>query len=194
MQPVVSSATPIKIENNDKSKSSNLFFGFNIKKDFLIPLPKKFRNNKFCDAKFIVFLDVNGNKIMDANEVPVENIVLRMNDYEVITNEQGAASFINISFAKYKLQVLPLVDMGSWFPNVGDSLEVCGPEPIYLPFSKGVQVYGLVELDREEFAGQIFDKLDVSRFRIYLIDSTGKTFSSITDNKGNFSFYVPYAK
>jgi hypothetical protein len=126
--------------------------------------------------------------------VPLENVVLRMNDYEVITNENGAASFINISFAKYAFQVFPLVDMGAWFPNVGDSLEVCGPEPIYIPFSKGVHVYGNVELDREAFAGELFDKLDVSRFKIYLIDSTGKTYSSITDMNGNFNFYVPYER
>lgn len=177
-----------------KVNNSSYFIGCNIKKDLFIPLPKRFRNSKYCDAKFIVFLDVNGNKKMDEGEVPVENVVLRMNDFEVITNEQGAANFINISFAKYAFQVLPLIDVGAWFPNVSDSLEVCGPEPIYIPFSKGVHVYGNVELDREAISGSLFEKLDVSRFKIYLIDSTGKTFSSITDMDGNFNFYVPYEK
>jgi hypothetical protein len=84
--------------------------------------------------------------------------------------------------------------MGSWFPNVGDSLEICGPEPIYLPFSKGVQVYGNVELDREALSGSLFEKLDVSRFKIYLTDSTGKVYTTLTDMNGNFNFYVPYEK
>jgi len=181
-------------ENNERITNSSYFIGFNIKKDLFIPLPKRLRNSKYCDAKFIVFLDVNGNKRMDDGEVPVENVVLRMNDYEVITNDQGAASFINISFAKYAFQVFPLIDVGAWFPNVNDSMEVCGPEPIYIPFTKGVHVYGNVELDREQFSGELFDKLDVSRFKIYLIDSTGKTYSSITDMNGNFNFYVPYEK
>jgi hypothetical protein len=177
-----------------RSRSTSVFFGFNVKRDFNIPMPKKFRNNKYCDAKFVVFLDLNGDKIMNENEVAVENVVLRMNEFEVITDAKGSASFINISFAKYKLQVLPLIDMGSWFPNVSDSLEVCGPEPIYLPFSKGVQVYGNVELDREAQSGEIYQKLDVSRFKLYLTDTTGKVYSSLTDINGNFSFYVPYAK
>jgi len=192
---ITTTGVPTISTNNEKKQfSQGTLFGINIKKDFAIPIPKRFRNNKFCDSKFVVFLDVNGNNKMDEGEVPVENVVLRMNDYEVITNDKGAASFINISFAKYKLQVFPLVNVGTWFPNVPDSMEVCGPEPIYIPFTKGVQVYGLVELDREEFAGQLFEKLDVSRFKIYLVDSTGKTHTSITDNRGNFNFYVPYAK
>jgi hypothetical protein len=188
---------PVPVVSSDRTKknvSQGSIFGLNIKQDFGIPIPKKFRNTKFCDSRFIVFLDANGNGKMEDAEVPVENIVLRMNEFEVITNDKGSASFINISFAKYKLQVFPLIDLGSWFPNVPDSMEVCGPDPIYIPFTKGVNVYGVVELDREEYAGQLFDRLDVSRFKIYLIDSTGKSFTSITDNKGNFNFNVPYSK
>jgi len=185
----------VQVEELDKrtiTKSFNL--GFTIKKDFSIPIPKRLRKNKFCDAKFVVFLDVNGNNRMDEGEVPVENVVLRMNDFEVITDDKGMASFINMAFAKYRMQVFPLVDMGSWFPNVSDSADVCGPDLMYVPFSKGVQVYGGVELDREAYSGELFDKLDISRFKIYMVDSTGRTFSSITDNKGNYNFYVPYAK
>jgi len=183
------------IEESDKRSINESFaLGATIKKDFGIPIPKRLRNNKFCDAKFVVFLDVNGNGIMDEGEVPVENVVLRMNDFEVITDESGHGSFINMAFSKYKLQVFPLVDMGSWFPNVNDSMDVCGPDLMYIPFSKGVQVMGGIELDRESFTGEIFQKLDVSRFKIYLIDTTGKTHTSITDSRGNYSFYVPYAK
>ncbi len=185
----------VQIQELDKRTTTESFnLGFSIKKDFSIPIPKRLRKNKFCDAKFVVFLDVNGNGRMDEGEVPVENVVLRMNDYEVITDEKGMASFINMAFAKYRMQVFPLIDMGSWFPNVSDSADVCGPDLMYVPFSKGVQVYGGVELDREAYTGELFDKLDISRFKIYMVDSTGRTFSSITDNKGNYSFYVPYAK
>jgi hypothetical protein len=184
-----------KAEETDKrtiNKTLNL--GFTIKKDFSIPIPKRFRKNKFCDAKFVVFLDVNGNHIMDVGEVPVENVVLRMNEFEVITDDKGMASFINMAFSNYRLHVFPLVDMGSWFANVSDSVNVCGPDLMYIPFSKGVQVSGGVELDRESFTGELFEKLDVSRFKIYMIDSLGKTYSAITDNKGNYNFYVPYSK
>ena len=183
------------IEGSQKrSTDKSLLIGFTLKKDFAIPVPKRFRNKKYCDANFVVFLDVNGNGKMEPSEVPVENIVLRMGEYEVITDEKGKAGFINASFAKYHVQVIPLIDMGSWFPNIEDSVDVCGPELMYIPFTKGTQVYGTVELDHESYSGELFDKLDVSRFKIYMIDSSGRTFSSITDNKGNFSFYVPHAR
>ena len=180
--------------NQTRITDKSVLFGVTLKKNFAIPIPKRFRNKKFCDANFVVFLDVNGNGKMEESEVPVENIVLRMGEYEVITDEKGRAGFVNTSFAKYHVQVIPLIDMGSWFPNIDDSVDVCGPDLMYIPFTKGTQVYGTVELDHETYSGEIFDKLDVSRFKIYLIDSAGRTFSSITDNKGNFNFYVPHAK
>ncbi|MFN6038205.1 MAG: hypothetical protein ACK452_07045, partial [Bacteroidota bacterium] len=133
--------------NNKRITDKSFLLGFTLKKDFAIPIPKRFRKKKFCDANFVVFLDVNGNSKMDDGEVPIENVVLRMNDFEVITDDKGKAGFINMSFAKYHVQVIPLIDMGSWFPNVGDSVDVCGPEIMPIPFSKGTQVYGNVELD-----------------------------------------------
>jgi hypothetical protein len=183
------------IQTSDiKSKSQSFQFGMGVKKDFGIPIPKKFRKSRFCNANFKVFLDVNGNKKFDTDEIPLENIVLRMNDFEVLSNEKGEASFINMAMAVYKLQVLPLVDVGAWFPVTPDSMDVCGPNIIYIPFSKGVEILGNVVIDREKFSAGINEKIDISRIKIFLIDTLGKTISAITDNRGNFKFYVPYGQ
>lgn len=183
------------LESSDKkNKSKNLQLGVGIKKDFGIPIPKKFRKKLFCNANFKVFLDINGNKKFDADEIPLENIVIRMNEFEVLSNEKGEASFINIGLGKYNIQILPLVDIGAWFAVVPDSMDVCGPAVIYIPFSKGVQILGNVQIDREKFSSDITEKIDISRIKIFLVDSLGKVVTSVTDNHGNFKFYVPYGK
>lgn len=183
------------LEPTDKKlKNQNFQLGVGAKKDFAIPIPKKFRKTRFCNANFKVFLDINGNKKFDIDEIPLENIVLRMNDFEVLSNVKGEASFINMGLGLYRLQVLPLVDVGAWFPIVTDSILVTGEAVIYIPFSQGVQILGNVHIDREKFSSDIQENLDVSRMKIFLVDSTGKVITSVTDNKGNFKFYVPYGK
>ncbi len=176
------------------TKIENVSFqlGFGVKKDFGIPLPEKFRKTHFSNVNFKAFLDINGNRKFDIDEVPLENIVIRMNDYEVLSNENGEASFLNTGVGKYKLQVFPLVDVGAWFPVVSDSINVVGANVIPIPFSKGVQILGNVTIDREKFSAGMTDKLDISRIKIFLVDSLGQVLTSITDNRGNFKFYVPY--
>ena len=180
-------------ETSDKKvKNQNFQMGVGVKKDFAIPMPKKFRKVQFCDAHFKTFLDINGNKIFDIGEIPLENIVIRVNDFEVLSSENGEAEFKNITIARYKLQILPLADIGAWFPVITDSIEVNGSSTIYIPFSKGVQILGNVEVDREKFSAGITEKIDVSRIRILLTDTSGNVITSVTDNKGGFKFYVPY--
>lgn len=177
---------------DEKLKNQNIQIGIGIKKDFAIPLPKKLRKTSFTNANFKAFLDINGNKKFDVDEIPLENIVLRLNDFEVLTNVKGEASFINIGLGTYRLQALPLVDVGAWFPIITDSIQIAGEGVIYIPFSQGVQILGNVYLDREKFSKDIQQNIDVSRMKIFLVDSLGKVITSITDNRGNFKFYVPY--
>lgn len=189
---VQGAANNFVIEEGPKTYTPTFQLGAGVKKDFAIPIPKKWRKTQFCNAHFKTFLDINGNKKFDTGEIPLENVVIRMNDYEVLTNQNGEAQFINMKFDSYKLQLLSLVDIGAWFPVVGDSIEVCGPEMIYIPYSKGVEVLGNVMIDREKYSAGMIEDLDVSRFKIYLVDSMGNNISAITDNRGNFKFYVPY--
>lgn len=189
------SANNYYLEPTDKKMTNHNFqLGAGVKKDFAIPIPEKFRKTRFCNANFKVFLDVNGNKKFDTDEIPLENIVIRMNDFEVLTNVKGEASFLNMGLGLYGLQVLSLVDIGAWFAVVPDSMDVFGPAVIYIPFSKGVKILGNVQINREKFSNDIQENIDISRIKIFLVDSIGKVITSVTDNMGNFKFYVPYGK
>lgn len=181
-------------DTGKKTKSSSFQMGMNIKKDFNIPTPKRFQKSRYYVTSFKTFLDVNGNRQCDANEIPLENVVIRLNDYEVLTNSMGEAEFTNVNNGTYRLQVLPLTDIGAWFPVISDSVVIGSTGVICVPFSKGVQILGSVELDREKFSADIANNLDISRIKIFLTDTAGAVITSITDNRGNFKFYVPYGK
>ena len=86
--------------------NSNLNVNFSLRKEFGVPIP--FTNKTAASAKFVSFLDINGNNIKDKDEVSIQNIVVKLNKHEVITNFEGEASIKNLQQGNYKLEILPL--------------------------------------------------------------------------------------
>jgi len=171
--------------------ASNFNLSFGIKKEFGIPVPKKWRKLEYVDAHFTAFLDFNGNKIMDNDEVPLENIVIKVNGHEILTDKEGKGKFVNIPVGTYEHKIIPLVDLDGWFTYTMDSIDIIG-EQYYVPFTRGVKVSGSVVLDREKFTKDVLATLDLSGIKIFTTDTLGNTMATMTDFNGNFSFYVPY--
>lgn len=180
--------------STEKQKNKSLQFGLGIKKEFGIPIPEKFVKHRFTTARFKAFLDLNGNRQFDADEASLENIVIRLNDYEVQTDINGEAAFENIQLGTYQMQILSLENLGAWFAIKDDSVSIAGSGVMFVPFSRGVQVMGNVELNREKFSAGMKGSIDVSRIKIFVIDSAGKTVTTLTDRQGEFNFYLPYGR
>lgn len=81
-------------------------------------------------------------------------------------------------------------DLNGWFPNADDSLQIIASNTTFIPFVRGVKVYGDVVLDRQKIAIADTSKLfDLSRIKITAVN--GKTFNTLTDINGRFEFYMP---
>jgi hypothetical protein len=173
------------------SYTNNFNLSVGLRKQFGIPIPKKFRKVQYVNANFLAFLDFNGNKIMDNEEVPLENIVIKVNGHEVLTDKDGKGKFVNIPCGTYEHKIIPLVDLDGWFTYTMDSIDIIG-EQYYVPFTRGVKVSGSVVLDREKFTKDVLATLDLSGIKIFTTDTLGNTMATMTDFNGNFSFYVPY--
>jgi hypothetical protein len=172
--------------------ASNFNLQFGLRKDFGIKLPKKMRKNFYTNPSFIAFLDFNGNKIKDNDEVALENMVIQLNGHEAITDKDGRCQFLNVEQQRYFYNVIPLIDLGGWFTLRSDSIDI-GPQGVYyVPFTKGVKIEGTVLLDREKFTEDVLADLDLSKIRIFTTDTSGNSYSTLTDRQGNFSFYVPF--
>jgi hypothetical protein len=171
--------------------AGNFNLSFGVKKEFGVPLPKKWRKVEYVDAHFTAFLDFNGNKVMDNDEVPLENIVIKVNGHEVLTDKDGKGKFVNIPVGTYEHKIIPLVDLDGWFTYTMDSIDIVG-EQYYVPFSRGVKVAGSIVLDREKFTKDVLSSIDLSGIKIFTTDTLGNSMATLTDFNGNFSFYVPY--
>ena len=174
--------------NSQPTKNTNLNLSVSVKKDFGIPIP--FAKKRHATSEVIAFYDVNGNNMRDKDEPVMENVIVRMNGTEVITNVKGEAEIANMPIGKYGISVIALDKMEGWFSNLDDSITVMNTGTIYVPFVRGVKVYGDVILDRQKIAIADKDKVfDMSRIKITAVG--GKTYNTLTDIDGHFEFYLP---
>ncbi|MFI5148210.1 MAG: hypothetical protein ACHQRM_00640 [Bacteroidia bacterium] len=171
--------------------SQGFMLGFGVKKDFGIPIPKRLRKKVNYTMEFKAFLDLNGNRIMDKDEIPLENVVLHIGEHEVITDSKGGARLVNIQAGYYTEHASSLSDLQGWFPLLEDSIAAAN-KTYYIPFVRGVKIFGDVLLEREKFSEDV--TLDLSRIKITATDSLGKPFPAVTDKHGSYVIYVPLGK
>lgn len=171
--------------------NNNLYIGMGIKKEFGIPIP--FVKPTHVSVQFSAFYDVNGNGKREGNEPPIENVVVRLNGWEVITNEKGICSLKNIPLGIYPYTAFSIIDLKGWFPNIQDSLILNKKTlEVNIPFVRGIKITGRVFVQRDPNSPTADFKLDVSRIKI--IAANHKTYTAITDKTGYYELYLPAGK
>lgn len=175
--------------NLGATTASNLNLAFNLRKEFAIPIP--FVEKDAINTKFIRFLDIDGNGVKDQNETALNNVVIKLNRNEVLTNVEGIGLMNNVKKDKYKLQTFSLEKLNGWFPNVKDSIVINDQENISIPFVRGIKVYGDVIVDRQKIAVSDNEPLDLSRIKISA-SNQDKVFNTLTNSNGRFEFYLPF--
>lgn len=176
-------------ETTKANVSSNFSLQLGIHKNFGIPIPSK--KNLYNTTKFIAFLDVNGNGKMDKEELPLENVVISVDGQQVITNSKGEAIIENMKVGNYSYKVLSLEDLQGWFPRKEDSIRMVNKNDVmYIPFSRGVKIFGNVTVERDPNSPAAKTPLDLSRIKISASD--GKVYNTLTDNKGFYELFLPF--
>jgi hypothetical protein len=173
----------------ERTYNNDLVVGASIRKEFGIPIP--FMSKTTASLDFVTFFDVNGNGVKERNEPAIENVVIRMGGKEVLTNEEGEAKLKNVPQGSYPIFAFSLNDLQGWFPNIDDTLMVLKKGTQYIPFTRGVKVYGDVILDRQQLGVADTSKaFDLSRIKISASNNV-KIYNTLTDINGRFEFYLP---
>ncbi|MCB0804980.1 MAG: hypothetical protein KDC05_04225 [Bacteroidales bacterium] len=185
---------PSYLTNRDyefrRTTSDNFQVSLSIKKDFGIPIPGTFKN--YSDLNFTAFYDLNGNKIQDDNELGIENVVIKVGNWTVITDAEGNAMIGNADPGNFDYNAFSLVDLKGWFPLITDSLAVFKDEEVAIPFVKGVKIYGSVYIDREEASAMDDKQIDIGGIKISAYN--GSAHHTLTGYDGSFEFYLPFGE
>lgn len=171
--------------------SQNIILNAGIRKEFGIPIP--WIKTKYPTLTFKAFIDHDGNNKQDVGEVELENVVVKLGEWETLTNEKGLVTFRNIfGDSTYSFTAFSLVDLKGYFPNIPSSIIAVKDSLMFIPFVKGVKVHGNVYLDREKITPGVEKSIDLTGIKITALN--GKAIHTLTDGKGDFSFYVPFGK
>lgn len=177
------------LNNNTTTINSDFTLGFSLKKDFGIPIP--FLKKSAATVNVSSFYDLDGDGVQNAkDEGAIGNVVVRIGNYEVITDENGKAILKNVPMKKYAYQVIPLDKLEGWFPKVSDSIIIQDDGIANIPFARGVKIYGEIILDRQKIAIAEDKEVDLSRIKISAFNNN-KVYNTLTDKKGRFEFYLP---
>lgn len=176
-------------DETDPNSTANMLFGFTVRKQFNIPIP--FVKTNAVNVRFVAFYDVNGNGVREKDEPTIPDVVVTMDKRnQVITDLAGFAFAKSVKIGFHKLDVEALELTKGWFVNLQDSVEVRSEGDLFIPFTRGVKIYGDVTVDRQDIALVDKDKaMDLSNIKITA--SNGQVFTTLTDVSGKFEFYVP---
>jgi hypothetical protein len=178
-------------EDPDRTYNIDLNIGATVRKEFGIPIPFSKKTSGSID--FVAFYDLNGDGVKGRDEPNIENVIIRLANKEVITNIDGEAVIKNIPSGPYEMNVFALEKLEGWFPNVDDTLFVLKNRVHYVPFTRGVKVYGDVVLDRQSIGvADTSKQFDLSRIKITASSQqNNKVYHSLTNLDGRFEFYLP---
>jgi hypothetical protein len=172
-----------------KTKTHNFNFGFTVRKKFNVPIP--FIKSKAVDVEFVAFYDLNGNYIKEDNEPAIENVIINLDKKtELMTDQNGIGKVNNIELGNHSISLIRLNGVQGWFSNVPDSVDISTKGICFLPFVRGVKVYGEVVVSRQKIAiADKSKKFDLSRIKITATNDN--VYSTLTDVDGKFEFYLP---
>ncbi|MCU4156222.1 hypothetical protein J1N10_09555 [Carboxylicivirga sp. A043] len=184
------------------STSNRIEFGFGIKFNVNVPAGVD-RNYR---ATMLVFRDLNGNGIKDRGEEGYENMLIRVTPvsenfteddilfqqeiYELITNYKGEVEYRHLPKGNYKIETIPLVATEGWYGGQEFYKYIDGNQVINIPLSRGARLSGGIFVQRDVHSD---DKAIVlGGIRVTAVNQlTGESLSSLTDQYGNYSMYLP---
>lgn len=185
----------VNINDAEATKTHSINVSLGVRKEFGIPIPKS--KIKYYNVNFVAFIDLNGNDTLDNNEITLENVIIRLNEDEVLTNEKGLAYIQNVKAGNYKISATSLVELEGYFPDLNDQVNISRDyseekKIMYIPFTKGVKLFGKVVLDRDKSVMHTSAPIDLGGIKITAVD--GRIIHTLTGTDGTFDFYVPLGK
>ncbi|MGN6569764.1 MAG: carboxypeptidase-like regulatory domain-containing protein, partial [Flavipsychrobacter sp.] len=167
--------------------SEGEFFTISLVKQLNIPV---LTHRLYYDMKLVLFNDKNNNNRKDDNEEALPDMQITVNNAELLkTNKHGAAKYENIEKGNYTIELNSVREKGL-VPSNGllQTVYVGDNKTTYIPYKKGRSIKGNVNIIRDSFSRTVFTADEI---KIIVTDTSSRTYSTVTDQNGNFSFSLP---
>jgi outer membrane protein OmpA-like peptidoglycan-associated protein len=191
--------------SEEKFTYTNTYFELRIKKDFNLNQPRY----QYHDLKIHFFKDLNGNRVKDADEPGIKDIMfsIEMDEEKLIgqktsnagyfmpmdllSDQNGYISYDNVPNGFYIIKYTPIGKMQGSFSSETNTQAVYigNDETLFIPFFENNKIFGKVILNRSKLSN--LGSIDPSNIKVTAEDTHGRKYSTLTDGNGNYNIYVP---
>ena len=194
-----------RVNRNERSGSySTTYFQFGINKSFSIQQPRL----KYYNYQAVFYKDLNGNRIHDANEPGVSDVLTEINranpeqdlqdknyngeflSNELYSNEDGKIEYDNIAEGVYNIKYTPKDIQKAHYESEGTEKQFVAKKDtvMYIPFMERNKLFGKISLHRTKHSA--LGDIPLDNIKI-TVEGNDKTYSVLTDKDGSFEMYIP---
>jgi len=194
----------VKISSNYSTSNATNYLEFGISKRFNIQQPRI----KMYNYEAIYYKDLNGNRIHDANEPGVSNVlsdIQRNNpiaDEEnpnyngeflsnnLLSNSAGRINYKSMPEGEYVIKYSPQNNnLGSFTTeSVEKTFSINSDTVMHIPFVEKNKLFGKITLNRTKHSA--LGNIPIDNIKV-TVEGNSKTYSTLTDKDGYFELYIP---
>ena len=165
--------------------SETRYASLTLHKQINIPIHKYDLHN----LKGVLFKDDNNNGRLDQNEEVIPNALIRIDDNTLISNSDGEFEYRNMTSGVYTVSLFD-IKIGNLVPVNGfvQSIDVTEDRKLAIAFKKGRKIQGNIKIDRDTLSAIT---ITAEKFKVNIADSTGRSYTTISDANGDYYAYVP---
>lgn len=145
---------------------------------------------KYHTVKLILFKDANSNGLRDANEEAIAGQMVSLNGNLFVSNEKGELYFRNVEATNFKADFSYSSKIKGWSPAAGtiQTFETNGDNTEYIAFRPSKVLQGKLNLVADSLSDV---KFALGSIKVTVTGSDNVSYSTLTDEDGNFYFNLP---
>lgn len=153
-----------------------------IRKNLSMPV---FGFQKYQSLKVTLFKDNNNSGVFDLYDEVIPDANIKIGNQYFTTNKNGQATYKNLSPGTYPIDLGQISNIKGWIAKNGfkPSVTVTKSQDLYIPFQQSRVLSGKLNLLKDPLSKKIFDP---SNIRITAINSNGESFTTLSNQEGNF--------
>ncbi|QQT53117.1 hypothetical protein I6I98_23195 [Sphingobacterium multivorum] len=131
------------------------------------------------------FDDKNNNGIRDDDEAFVESVLIRIGKEAAITDGKGRVKFVDMEAGSFSIQT---ENHQGWVSQGPSTVVLTKNQSMDIPLIKTKSAKGKLQLIASKY---LESKPDLSGIRITANDRQGKRYNTLTNEEGEYVFYLP---
>lgn len=191
------------VVTEDRYKYQGSYVEARLRKDINANQPRY----KYADLNITFYKDLNGNGVKEAEEPGIQDVLFSINmdetqemiedaassfmPVELMSDVDGRVVYNNVPEGFYTIEYTPMGNIeGAFTSDVSkQTIYIEKNMKLDIPFRENNKLFGRIIMNRSKLSN--LGTISISNVKVTAEDTKGHIYSTLTDNAGNYTIYVP---